>query len=67
MLGALGRIAAINMIKKKLLDKGAISRKTRIMPEEAGLTSRRELGWVEHLAEQGRIGKTKDGKVWWIK
>jgi hypothetical protein len=60
------RTAMTKAIEKKLREKGAVSRKTRIMPEEAGITSKRELGWIDHLAKQGRIGRTKDGKIWWI-
>lgn len=62
---AAARIGARKNIEKKLRRKGAISRKTAVTPEEAEITSKRELGWLNRLIEQGIVGKTKDGKVWW--
>ena len=58
-------IAAKKNIEKKLLKKGAVSPKTAVTPEEAEITSKREQGWLNHLIEQGKVGKTEDGKVWW--
>jgi len=62
---AAARIGAMKNIEKKLLKKGAVSRRTAVTPEEAEITSKRELGWLNHLIKKGKIGKTKDGKVWW--
>lgn len=52
-------------IEKKLRRKGAVSRKTAVTPEEAEITSKRELGWIDYLVKQGKVGRTEDGKVWW--
>lgn len=43
----------------------AVSVKKAVTPEEAGLTSKREWGWINYLVEEGKIGRTKDGKIWW--
>jgi hypothetical protein len=61
----LGRRTAIKRIEMKLCEKGAVSRENRVLPEEAGITSKRELGWIDYLVKQGKVGRTKDGKVWW--
>lgn len=59
------RHGQIRNIEKKLREKGAVSKRTRVTPEEAGVTSGRELGWLNYLVGQGKVGKAKDGKVWW--
>jgi hypothetical protein len=61
----MGRRGAIKRIEMKLREKGAVSMKNRVLPEEAGITSKRELGWIDYLVKQGRVGRTKDGKLWW--
>jgi hypothetical protein len=61
----MGRIGSIKRIEMKLHQKGAVSMKNRVLPEEAGIISKRELGWIEYLVQQGKVGRTKDGKVWW--
>jgi hypothetical protein len=65
MAAAAGIIAARKNIEKKLRRKGALSPKTAVTPEEAEITSKRELGWLNRLIEEGRVGKTEEGKVWW--
>jgi len=62
---AAGIIAARKNIEKKLRRKGSVSPKTAVTPEEAGIISKRELGWLNRLIEQGNVGRTKNGKVWW--
>jgi hypothetical protein len=62
-LGA--RQGLIRKIEKKLRDKGAVSKKTRVALEEVGISSRVELNMVRYLVEQGKIGKARDGKIWW--
>jgi phosphoglycerate dehydrogenase-like enzyme len=61
------RYAQIKNIEKKLLRVDAVSIATAVTPETAKITSERELGWLNSLVKQGRIGRTKDGRVWWIK
>ncbi|MEM2912258.1 MAG: hypothetical protein QW146_07125 [Candidatus Bathyarchaeia archaeon] len=65
--GAAAAGAAIGVkksIERKLRRKGALSEETAVMPEEAEIT-KRELRWVTHLIEKGKVGKTEDGKIWW--
>ncbi|MEM2974925.1 MAG: hypothetical protein QW821_00690 [Candidatus Bathyarchaeia archaeon] len=59
-----GKNIALKRIENKLRKKGAISEKSRVDPKEAGLT-KRELGWIERLVEEGKLGKAEDGKIWW--
>jgi hypothetical protein len=61
----MGRRGSIKRIERKLREKNAITRKSRVLPEEAGIISKRELGWLNHLINDGKVGRTKDGKVWW--
>jgi hypothetical protein len=61
----MGRRASIKRIERKLREKNATTRKSRVLPEEAGIISKRELGWLNHLINDGKVGRTKDGKVWW--
>lgn len=60
-----GRRSSIKRIEMKLRQKGAVSMKNRALPQDAGVTSKRELGWIDYLVQQGKVGRTKDGKVWW--
>lgn len=62
---AAARIGQIKNIENKLRRKGAISGKTAVTIEEAEISSKRELGWLNHLIEEGKVGRTNDGKVWW--
>lgn len=64
VIGAASVKAAKRNIEHKLRRKGAISYETRVKPEEADL-DKRELGWVDSLVEEGKIGKAEDGKIWW--
>lgn len=64
-VGIAGRQGLIRRIEKKLREKGAISEKTRVTMEEAELSSGFELNMVKFLVGQGKIGKAKDGKIWW--
>jgi hypothetical protein len=59
------RSGQIRNIEDKLRRVGAVSPDTAITPEAVKITSERELGWLNHLVKQGRVGKTKDGRVWW--
>jgi len=63
--GLAARQGLIRNIEKKLRDKGAVSKKTRVALEEAGISSRVELNMLRYLVEQGKIGKARDGKIWW--
>ncbi len=70
-IGTLAAIPAIRKgqmknIEKKLLKMGAVSSETAVMPEEAGICSRREVSWLDYLVKKGKVGKTADGKVWWM-
>ena len=62
---AAARIGQIKNIEKKLRRKGAISGKTAVTLGEAEITSKRELGWINYLIKEGRVGRAKDGKIWW--
>jgi hypothetical protein len=64
VIAGAARTAAIRRIQSKLREKGAVSRKNAVMPEEAGMTSRVELTGLENLVREGKVGKTKDGRVW---
>ena len=61
-LGA--RLGIIRRIEKTLRDKGAISKKTRVTPEEAGISSRAELNLLNFMIERGRVETAEDGKIW---
>lgn len=65
VIGGNTRRAAIKSIEKKLRGEGAVSAGTAVIPEAAKITSKRESYWLNHLVKQGRVGRTKDGKVWW--
>jgi hypothetical protein len=65
VIGGNTRRAAIRSIEKKLRGEGAVSVRTAVMPEVAKITSERELVRMHYLVKQGRVGRTKDGKVWW--
>jgi hypothetical protein len=65
VIAGMGRRASIKRIESKLREKNAITRKSRVLPEEAGITSKRELGWLNYLINDGKVGRTEDGKVWW--
>lgn len=64
MVGAI-KAGQIKRIENKLRRAGAISAKTAVMPEAAGITSEPESGLLNHLVKQGRVGRTEDGGVWW--
>jgi hypothetical protein len=70
--GAIGSVALYNArraltksIEKKLCDGGAISAKTAVTPEAATIASGEELRWMRNLVKQGKVGRTRDGRVWW--
>jgi hypothetical protein len=65
-IGALAaaRIGAKKNIEKKIRRKGAVSVETAITPEEAGITSKRELGWLNRLVKEGKIKETSDGRYY---
>jgi hypothetical protein len=62
---AAGVATARKNIERKLKRKSAISCETAVKPEEAEITAKHELGWLNRLIEQGNVGRTDDGKVWW--
>jgi len=62
---AAGVATARKNIERKLRRKGAISLETAVKPEEAEITAKHELGWLNRLVEQGKVRRTDDGKVWW--
>jgi hypothetical protein len=62
---AAGVATARKNIEKKLKRRGAISPETAVKPEEAEITAKHELGWLNRLTEQGKVGRTENGKVWW--
>lgn len=62
---AAGVATARKNIERKLRRKGAISPETAAKPEEAEITAKHELLWLNRLIEQGKAGRTEDGKVWW--
>lgn len=66
IVAGMGRkTAMIKVIKKKLIEKGAVSPKTAVTPEEAGITSKRDVEWINRFINEGKIGQTKHGKIWW--
>jgi hypothetical protein len=62
---AAGVVAARKNIERKLRRKGATSPETAVKPEEAEITAKHELIWLNRLIEQGNVGRTEDGKIWW--
>jgi len=62
---AAGVATARKNIERKLRRKGAISPETAVKPEEAEITAKHELVWLNRLVEQGKVRRTDDGKVWW--
>ena len=62
---AAGIATARKNVERKLRRKGAISPETAVDPEEAEITAKHESVWLNRLIEQGNVGRTDDGKVWW--
>lgn len=61
---AAGIIGARENIEKKIRRKGAVSVETAITPEEARITSKRELGWLNRLVKEGKIKEKSDGRYY---
>ena len=62
---AAGVATARKNIERKLRRKSAISPVTAVKPEEAEITAKHELVWLNRLIDQGKVRRTNDGKVWW--
>lgn len=56
----MARKMAIKRIGDRLREKGAISRKSTVMPYGTGLTAKHELVGLENLVREGKIGRTKE-------
>jgi len=65
MVVGAGRRIAVKALEMKLRKARATSASNAVAPEEAGITSERELGWIDHLVKQDKIVKTEDGKIRW--
>jgi len=65
VVAAVGSATARKNIETKLRKKEAISPEAVVKPEEAEITAKHELVWLDCLKEQGKVRRTEDGKVWW--
>jgi hypothetical protein len=52
-------------ISAKLKTAGAITSETAGTAENAKITSKNEMKWLDYFVKVGKVGKTEDGKYWW--
>ena len=52
-------------ISAKLKTAGALTSETAVTAENAKITSKNEMKWLNCFVKAGKGGKTKDGKYWW--